>query len=253
MPNFRQIVTSRLLAIGLLAFPLFGAAAPARADSFTPEQRQEIIAIMRQALKTDPTILSDAILSLRAQAEKTQATDSAAAVARNKAALSGVPGDYIAGNPHGDVTLVEFYDPRCPYCRKMLPDLQAVVTGDPRLRLVEKLIPILGPNSLLESRAIAAAGRQGRYAALQHALMTESGTPDMAQIRSLASAEGIDVARLERDMADPALQAKLRSDVALAQSLGITGTPSFVLGGKIIPGAISLEDLRQAISETRAG
>ena len=218
-------------AVALFSAMLIAAAAPpARAESFTPEQRQEIVSIVRQALKTDPSILSDAILSLRASAEKTQAADSAVAVQHNQAALSGTPGDYIGGNPHGDVTLVEFYDPRCPYCRKMLPDIDAALSGDHKLRLVEKLIPILGPNSVLEAKAIAAAGRQGRYPQLQHALMTESGTPDMADIVALAASQGIDTVRLERDMADPALAAKLRADVALAQSLGITGTPSFVLG-----------------------
>ena len=246
--------TSRTVLPALLSFALLAdAPAPARADGFTPAQRQEIIGIVRQALKTDPSILSDAILSLRAQADKEQAGDSAAAVRRNRAALAGTPGDYITGNPHGDVTLVAFYDPRCPYCRKALPDLDALTAGDHKLRLVEKLIPILGPNSLLQSKAIAAAGRQGRYAALQHALMNDAGQPGMDQIRTLAARQGIDLDRLTRDMADPALEARLRSDVALAQALGITGTPSFVVGGSVIPGAIGLDGLRQAIATARSG
>ena len=246
-------LAATLLALTLLAPTLLAASGAARADGFTAAQRQEIVGIVRQALKADPTILGDAILSLRAQAEKTQASDSAAALQRNKAALAGAPGDYVAGNPRGEITMVEFYDPRCPYCRKMLADLDSVVSTEPRLRLVEKLIPILGPDSMLQARAIEAAGRQGRYAALQHALMTDSGTPDLARIRGLAAAQGLDVARLERDMADPALSGKLRADVALARSLGITGTPSFVLGGRIIPGALGADELRQAISESHAG
>ena len=222
-------------------------------NGFTAAQRQEIIGIVRQALKTDPSILSDAILSLRAEAEKNQASDSAAAVQRNRAALAGTPGDYIAGNPNGDVTLVAFYDPRCPYCRKALPDLDALVASDHKLRLVEKLIPILGPNSLLQSKAIVAAGRQSRYSAFQHALMNDAGPPGMDQIDALAGRQGLDLARLNRDMADPALEARLRSDVALAQALGITGTPSFVIGGKVIAGAVGLDGLRQAISDARSG
>ncbi len=249
MQPIRRTLLPALLSVALLT----GAPAAARADSFTPAQRLEIIGIVRQALKTDPSILSDAILSLRAQADKEQAGDSAAAVQRNRAALSGTPGDYIAGNPHGDVTLVVFYDPRCPYCRKALPDLDALVAGDHKLRLVEKLIPILGPNSLLQSKAIAAAGRQGRYTALQHALMNDAGPPGMDQVRSLAGRQGLDLDRLVRDMADPALEARLRSDVALAQALGITGTPSFIVGGNVIPGAIGLDGLRQAIATARSG
>ena len=242
----------KLGGLSLAASLLVASVGTARADGFTPEQRREIVAVVRQALKTDPSILGDAITALRAEAERTQAGDSAAALSRNQAALSGTPGDYIAGNPHGTVTLVEFYDPRCPYCRKMLPDLDAAVHDDPRLRLVEKIIPILGPNSLLEARATAAAGRQGRYAAMQHALMTDDGPPGMPRIRDLASAQGLDVGRLERDMADPALLARLRADTDLARSLGITGTPSFVLGQKIIPGAIGPDELREAIADQAA-
>ncbi len=237
-----------------LAFSLLVSSAEvARADSFTPEQRQEIIGIVRNALKTDPSILSDAILSLRAQAEKTQAGDSAAAVQRNQALLSGTPGDFIAGNPRGNVTLVVFYDPRCPYCRKALPDLDALVAGDNKLRLVEKLIPILGPNSLLESKAIAAAGRQNQYASFQHALMGDPGNPGMDRIQTLARQQGLDLARLDQDMSDPKLETRLHADVSLAQALGINGTPSFVVGGKVIQGAVGLDELRQAVSAARSG
>lgn len=246
----RPISKAASFALLSLVLPAM-AAMPASADSFTPAQREEIIGIIRQAMKTDPSILSDAILSLRAQADKAQAGDTAAAIQRNQASLSGAPGDHVAGNRHGDVTMVEFYDPRCPYCRKALPDLDALVTGDHKLRLVEKLIPILGPDSLLEAKAIAAAGRQDRYASFQHALMSDPGKPEIGRIRALARQQGLDVARLERDMADPALEARLRADIALAQALGITGTPSFVVGGKVIPGAVGLDDLRQAVIQAR--
>ncbi len=249
------MLRTRNAALGaVLSLALLGATPPAaRADGFTPSQRQEIIAIVRQALKTDPSILSDAILSLRAQAEKSQAEDSGEAVRRNQAALSGAPGDYVAGNPRGDITLVAFYDPRCPYCRKALPDLDALVAGDHRIRLVEKLIPILGPASLLQSRAIAAAGLQDRYAQLQHALMRDPGQPGPEQIRAVAAQQGLDLARLDRDMADPALEARLQAAVSLARQLGITGTPSFVIGGKVIEGDVGLDGLRRAVADARAG
>ena len=225
----------------------------AHADSFTPQQRQEIVAIVRQALKTDPSILSDAIISLRAHEEQAQASDAATAVQRNRAALAGAPDDEIAGDPNGRVTLVEFYDPRCPYCRKSLPELDALLSDDPKLRLVEKLIPILGPDSVLEARAIAAAGRQGKYAVLQHALMTDPGQPDAAQIRDIAGRAGLNLDKLQRDMDDPAIDAQLHANVALARALGISGTPSFVIGNRIIPGAVDLADLRAAVASARAG
>ncbi len=244
----RSFLLAAGLAVALASFPVL-----ASADGFTPAQRQEIIAVVREALKTDPSILGDAILSLRAQEERAQAGASAVALRQNQGALAGQPGDFIAGNPRGDVTLVEFYDPRCPYCRKSLPELDALVAGDRKLRVVEKLIPILGPDSLLQARAIAAAGKQDKYAALQHALMGLSGASDLEQIRAVAGRSGIDVGRLDRDMANPAIEAQLRAGVALARTLGINGTPSFVIGDKIIPGAVSLDELRQTVTAARSG
>ncbi len=242
--------TKRVLALGCL-FALI--AGQARADSFTPAQRQEIVSIVREALKSDPSILRDAIVSLRAEEEQAQANDSAAAVQRNKAALAADPDDYIAGNPNGDVTLVEFYDPRCPYCRRTLPEIDALLAQDHRLRIVEKLIPILGPSSVLQARAIAAAGRQNKYAVLQHALMETTGQPDLAQIRDMAGRAGLDLTRFDRDMVDPTLAGRQQAAVVLASSLGINGTPSFVIGDKVIIGAVEPAELRRAIAAVRAG
>jgi|GEM_PF-120814 len=242
-----------LLAAVLVWCPCAAAAGGAGASQFTPAQRAEIVQIIREALKNDPSILADAVLALRAQAQRKQVDDAAAAIASHRASLDGTAGDFITGAPSSDVTLTEFYDPRCPYCRKMLPDIDALVTRDHKVRLVEKLIPILGPASVLEARAIAAAGRQGRYWQLQHALMLEPGQPDLDGIEAIARKQGIDAARLQRDMDDPALQAELRSNVALAQALGIDGTPSFVLGDTLIPGAVSLDELRRLIAQRRSG
>lgn len=227
-------------------------AAAAQAGAFTPAQRAEIVAIVRDALKTDPSILGDAIVALRASAQQREAADTGAAVRANRVALSGQPGDAILGNPAGDVTVVEFYDPRCPYCRKELPDIEALLGSDHKVRVVEKLIPILGPNSLLDAQAIQAAGSQGKYAVLQRALMTDSGAPGPDRIRSVATAAGLDVDRLLRDMKSPDVNAVLQRNVALAHTLQLTGTPSFVIGDQAIPGAIELADLRQAVTAERA-
>ena len=254
----RRLPTLALLVASLTAT---GAFLPARAQvpaaaapgtSFTPAQRAEIVAVVREALKTDPSILSDAVLALRASAQQKEDADAGAAVRGNRASLSGQPGDAILGNPQGDVTMVEFYDPRCPYCRKVLPDLDALVDGDRKLRLVEKLIPILGPNSLLDAQAIQAAGAQNKYAALQRALMTDSAAPGLDRIKSVAAATGLDVARLLRDMKSPDVNGVLERNVALAHTLHITGTPSFIIGDQIVPGAMALADLRDAVRTERA-
>ena len=235
-----------------------GAAQPEAAQSvptqFTPAQRMEIVAILRNALRTDPTILGDAIAALRASEQQKQQAEATGALQANRQALSDQSGDAILGDAAGDVTMVEFYDPRCPYCRKVLPDLQALLDTDHRLRLVEKLIPILGPNSVLDAQAIQAASLQGRYNEMQRALMTDNSAPGPERIRSIAASAGLDVPRLLRDMSSPAVTGVLNRNVRLAQDLHLTGTPTFVIGNQEIPGAVGLPDLRQAVAaERRAG
>ena len=115
---------------------------------------------------------------LRADAEAHDAADTTARIASSENALIAAPGDPVAGNPKGDVTLVEFYDPRCPYCRRMLPAIQSLIQHDHKLRVVYKDIPVLGPASVLEARAILAAQRQGGYEKMQSALMSNPGATD---------------------------------------------------------------------------
>ena len=247
-----------VLTVILSAGLALAAAVPARAAdptgtaSFTPEQRQVIVAIVRQALKDDPSILEDAVAAVRASAQQREAADTRAAVQAHRGELAGQPGDAVLGNPAGSVTVVEFYDPRCPYCRKVVPDLDALTAGDRSVRLVEKLIPILGPNSVLDAQAIQAAASQGRYVALQHALMTDSGAPGLDRIRTLGAGAGLDVPRLLRDMKSPAVNDVLQRNVALAKTIGLTGTPTFIIGRETIPGAVDLADLRQAVQAARA-
>ena len=238
-----------VFAVALGAAPA-GAADPA--GSFTPEQRAAIVAIVRDALMTDPSILEDAVASMRAAAQRKADADASAALQANRGALAGGPGDAILGDPAGRFSLVEFYDPRCPYCRKVLPDIDALLAGDHGLRLVEKLIPILGPNSVLDAQAIQAAALQGRYLAMQHALMTDSGAPGLERIRTLASGAGLDVDRLLHDMKSTAVNDVLERNLTLAKSLGLTGTPTFIIGSQMIPGAIDLADLRQAVKAAQA-
>jgi protein-disulfide isomerase len=220
--------------------------------NFTPAQRAEIVEIMRAALKSDPTILRDAVQALQADEALRHEAASRAAIAGSGAALAAAQGDQVAGNPSGDVTVVEFYDPRCPYCRRMLPAVADLLRGDPKLRWVYKEIPILGPASVTAAKAILAAQRQGRYAAMHDALM--GGTPDItpAVVQADAERAGLDWPRLQRDMDDPAIAARLDGNVALARRLEIEGTPAYVIGTRLIPGAVDESTLREAVASARA-
>ena len=241
----------RWIHVAVLTAAASGGVAQGHAAALTPEQRADVVQTMRQALHDDPSILRDALLALQADEAARQDAASAGAITAEWSALVSDPADPVIGNPAGSETVVEFYDPRCPYCRQMLPVLDALVQADPQVRLVLKDIPILGPGSMLASRALLAAQRQGGYAKLQQAVMHDTAAPTMASLRAAAEQAGLDGERLERDMADPAIQARLDHNLQLAAALHVEGTPALIIGDRLIPGAIDLPGLQSAIAASR--
>ena len=237
-----------MLKAWIVAFALLVGAAGTQASALTAEQRAEVVQTIRQALRDDPSILREALVALQADEAARQNDVAAGAIAAHRAALVADAADPVLGNPAGSRTVVEFYDPRCPYCRQMLPVMAALIQADPEVRLVLKDIPILGPASVLEARALLAAQRQGGYARFQAAIMQSPATPTTASLRAEAEREGLDGARLERDMADPATQARLDENLRLASLLHIEGTPALVIGDRMIPGAVDLADLRRIVA-----
>lgn len=251
LSSFYRLTASGALAT-LFAFGGLPAAHAAAADSFTPAQRAEIVAIVRDALKTDPSILTDAVAAMQTKASEQKASSALDVIRRNKTQFGNSTSDIVLGNPHGTLSIVEFYDPRCPYCRKVLSDLDALVAAEPDLKLVEKIIPVLGPNSVLDSQAILAAGLQNAYKPFQHALMTDTSAPGLERIRHAAGQVGLDVERLVKDMKSAAVTTALAQNMALARSIDLDGTPTFIIGEQqIIPGAVSLEDLKAAVEKLK--
>ena len=187
----RRVLAAALLSVSLLAAP------GALAATFTPEQRAEIVAILRDALRSDPSILRDAVQALQADEGARRDASARAAIAQDRDALAANPADPVAGNPGGDVTVVEFYDTRCPYCRRMVPTMAALLKAEPGVRLVYKDLPVLGPASQLEARALLAAQRQGGYAGLQEALMRAAAPSTPESIR--AEAQRLDHREVVRD------------------------------------------------------
>jgi protein-disulfide isomerase len=240
----------RLAALAL-ALPLAGVA-PAQAQGFSPDQRAEILSILRDALREDPTILRDALAGLEAAEQRDRTAAQRAAIERNVEALFRDAADPVKGNPRGDVTIVEFFDARCGYCKQLHPTMEALIRRDSNVRVVMKDLPILGPNSLLASRALLAAQRQGRYAPLYDALLALRTEPTEAVLRQQAERIGLDWARLRREMDDPAIGRRIEGNLQLAQSLGIEGTPALVIGGTLVPGAVDLPTLERLVAEARA-
>jgi protein-disulfide isomerase len=219
---------------------------PAWAAEFTPAQRAEIVQILRDALKQDPSILRDAVAAMQADEGDHQRV----ALAAVKDTLVD-PADPVGGNPKGDVTIVEFFDTRCPYCRKLEPTMADLLSRDHGVRLVYKDLPILGPASVLGSKALLAAQKQGGYEKLRAAIMAAPPQTTEAIIQEAAQRLGLDWKRLRHDMDDPAIQARIDTNLKLARSVGIEGTPALVIGGDLIPGAVDLADLRKAVTTAR--
>ncbi len=240
----------RLFGATALLLPALLLPASAGAELFTPAQRDEIVGIVRQALKTDPSILREAINTLQAdEAAHSQEASRAAIIAARHELVT--PADPVVGDPNGDVTIVEFFDTRCPYCRKMEPVVDGFLNQDKKVRLVYKDLPILGPASVLGSKALLAAQKQNAYAPMRAAVMKLPPDTTLAQIETAAKALGLDWPRLRQDMEDPSVQARIDANLALAHGLGIQGTPALVIGDTLVPGAVDLAELRKAVADVR--
>lgn len=242
---------------GLLALAMLLPAVPAAAQGFNEAQRAEIVEILRRALREDPSILRDAITGLQAADTRARAEAQRGAIQRYADALFRDEAAPVRGNPRGDITIVEFWDARCTYCKQLHPALEALLRRDPNIRVVMKDLPVLGPNSVLAAHAQLAAHRQGRYAQLQDALLSLRTEPTEAVLRQQAERVGLDWARLRRDMEDAAIGSRIEANLRLAEALGIEGTPALVIGAgpanaTLVPGAVDLPNLERLVAEARA-
>ena len=222
------------------------------APSFDAKQNEAIEAVVRQYLLDHPEVVVEALQLYEQRQQAAEAERRKTAILALADQLTADPADPVIGNPEGDVTLVEFFDYRCPYCRQMTGTLAQLIDEDPKLRVVMKEFPILSRESVLAARAAMAAQRQGKYEAFHFALMENGGGFSEDEILAVADSVGLDTERLSGEMQDPAIEAVLRNNHALAEKLGITGTPAFVIGDTMVPGAVSLDELRAKIAEARA-
>jgi len=223
----------------------------AMAQALTEAQRAEVVEILRNALRQDPTILREAFGALQAAEERDREDAQRGAIAAQQQEIFGVASDPVRGNPRGDVVIAEFFDARCPYCKRLHAEMKPLLQRDRNIRVVMKDLPILGPQSVVASRALLAAQRQGKYPELYDALMSLRGEPTDALIRSEATRVGIDADRMWREKDDPAIQRRLDANIALARALRIEGTPALVIGDTLIPGAVPIAQLEQIIAEER--
>lgn len=180
------------------------------------------------------------------------AAQDAAEIAALKSAVFDAPDLPVMGNPQGDTVLVEFSDYNCGFCRKVAPEVTALLKSDPGVKLVIHEIPIFGEGSHFAARAALAARAQGKYPEFHRALMAMRGRAEAASVLRIARETGLDVARLQRDMQAPAITARIERSLQLAEEIGLQGTPSFVAGDRAVFGALPRADLAELVAEARA-
>ncbi|MHA1599965.1 MAG: DsbA family protein [Alphaproteobacteria bacterium] len=239
------------LALGL-------SAAPARAQEqslpggFSPEQTQGIERIVRDYLLANPEVLVDALNEYQQRQKLAEEQLREQTISQRQRDLEQDPATPVLGNPKGDVVVVEFFDYRCPYCKRVAEMVRDEVANDGEVRLVMKEFPILGPQSMQAARAALAAAMQDKYEEFHFALMLRPGDMSDVHIDTVAELVGLDVQRLRRDMTSTEVEIALGRNIALAKSIGIRGTPAFIIGKTLVPGAIDAETFRQLVAKERA-
>lgn len=236
------------------ALLLAGAAILAAAGAFgagpepAPAAQEETI---RQYILDHPEVILESMRRYQVRQQEEARQRALAAVAAHQEQLLRDPAAPVGGNPQGDVTVVEFFDYRCGYCRRAAPVLRQLVAEDGGVRLVYKELPVLGPESMQAARAALAAHLQGKYARVHDALMAAEGPLTQAAILAAGAAAGLDAERLQADMGGAEVQAALDRNAALAEVLGVDGTPAFVVGGELLAGAATLERLKDLVAQAR--
>jgi len=249
----RLVAVAAIAAFAVLAV----AASPARAQSggqstvLDPQERAAVEEIVRQYILDNPEIIVEAIEILQSREQALAADRQRRAIEERGDEIFDSATSPFIGNPDGDVVLVEFFDYNCGYCKRMLEPVQRLVEEDSGLKVVLKEFPILAPSSETAARAALAAREQGLYEPYHVALMAHRGSLDDTVIFALAVEVGLDVDRLRADMDAPEVAAEIEANLLLAQDLGVRGTPAFVIGDELIPGAVGYDGLRQAVEAER--
>src|SRR5260221_8258331 len=242
------------LAIALAAW----APAPARAQSFAPDQRGEIEKFVREYLLSHPEVLQEAMAELEKRQSAEDAEKHLAAIKDNAAAIFSSPRQVNLGNPQGDVTMVEFFDYNCAFCKRAMTDMLDLMKADPKLKVVLKEFPVLGEGSTQAAQVAVAVRMQDksggkRYLDFHTKLLGGRGPADKAHALAAAKDAGFDTARIEKDIQSEDVKQTLAENAKLAGQLGLNGTPSYVFPAEVVVGAVGLPALASKVNLARCG
>lgn len=248
-------VRCQLLSLGVLmtlVAVLSGCASTASGNKASSTASQDVSdAAIERYIRTHPEVIEQSLQALEAKREAELRDRQKAALATRQDELLHDPTSPVSGNPKGEITLVEFYDYRCGYCKRAASAVTELQKVDSRVRVVYKDFPILGEPSELAAKAALASQAQGKHQAFHEALLASHSDMTKDEILNIAVSVGLNAKRLEADMANPKWKAVIDKNRALAQELGISGTPGFIVGNELVPGALDLNGLKELIA--RAG
>ena len=241
-----------------LAFALvLGLPVTSHAQSFNDAQKSEIQKIIKEYLVANPELLEEMSAELQKRQAAAEAEKHRAAVQKNAEVIFNSPRGVIVGNRDGDVNFVEFFDYNCGYCKHAMADMLTLMKSDPKLRVVLKEFPVLEPSSVEAAQVAVAVRMQDpsgkKYLDFHQKLLNGRGQADKARAMAAAKEAGVDMARLEKDLTSPEINATLNENFKLAEEMGLNGTPSYVIGKDVVVGAVGAPGLAKKISEARCG
>jgi protein-disulfide isomerase len=247
----------RFLAPALFALAIGVTPVAASAQSFSDGQRGEIEQIVKNYLLAHPEVLEEVSAELSKRQAAAEALKHEAAVTQNADTIFSSPRGVTLGNKNGDVTFVEFFDYNCGYCKRAMTDMLDLLKADPKLKVVLKEFPVLGPGSVEAAQVAVAVHMQDpggkKYLDFHQRLLGGRGQADKAHALAAAKESGLDMTRIEKDMSSPEVRATLEENFKLAEAMGMNGTPSYVIGKQVVVGAVGIENLREKINTARCG
>ena len=238
----------KLFAAFLILF-----AAPVMAQNLSPEDKAAINAQIRAYILENPEIIVEAMQVLEQREQAAQANADRDLIASMRDTLEDDGFSLITGNPNGDVTVIEFLDYRCGYCKQAHDGVKALLASDPNIKFIVKEFPILGPESTFAARAAMATLEQGAdlYLSFNDAMMRHRGDLDQHTVMRLAGEVGVDQAKLAEDIQNPEIAANIRETYGLARRLDISGTPAFIIGDTIVRGYLPYDSLKEIVEDER--
>jgi protein-disulfide isomerase len=220
-------------------------------EALTPEQKRAVEGVVREYLLSNPEIVRDALIELQRRQEEAQQAARQGSIAELHDYVATMSPDFTKGDSKAETAVIEFFDYRCPYCKAVTASIDRVIEEDKGVRVVLIEFPILGEDSVFASRAAIASRAQGKYMEFHNAMMSYRGSLGQDTVLEVAEDVGIDVEKLKTDMQAPEVDALIRRHHEIAEKLGVTGTPAFVIGQEMVPGAIDTDTLRAKIERAR--